>query len=166
MSTTEVENYPGFPEGVTGPELMERMRQQALRWGAELYEEDVVSVDFSKRPFEIKSEDRTMRANAIILATGATAKRLHIPSEEKFWSKGISACAICDGASPAFAQKELAVVGGGDSACEEAIYLTKYASKVHLLVRGEEMRASKAMRDRVLDSSDVIVHYNLSLIHI
>ncbi|CAL6278568.1 unnamed protein product [Bathycoccus prasinos] len=163
MSTTEVENYPGFPEGVTGPELMERMRQQALRWGAELYEEDVVSVDFSKRPFEIKSEDRTMRANAIILATGATAKRLRIPSEEKFWSKGISACAICDGASPAFAQKELAVVGGGDSACEEAIYLTKYASKVHLLVRGEEMRASKAMRDRVLDSSDVIVHYNTSV---
>jgi thioredoxin reductase (NADPH) len=163
MSTTEVENFPGFPEGVTGPELMERMRQQALRWGAELYPEDVISVDFSKRPFEIKSEERTMRANAIILATGATAKRLRIPSEEKFWSKGISACAICDGASPAFAQKELAVVGGGDSACEEAIYLTKYASKVHLLVRGEEMRASKAMRDRVLDSSDVIVHFNTSV---
>ena len=163
MSTTEVENFPGFPQGISGPELMERMRQQALRWGAELYPEDVVSVDFSKRPFEIKSEDRSMRANAIILATGATAKRLCIPSEEKFWSKGISACAICDGASPAFAQKELAVVGGGDSACEEAIYLTKYASKVHLLVRSEEMRASKAMRDRVLDSSDVIVHYNTSV---
>jgi thioredoxin reductase (NADPH) len=164
MSTTEVENFPGFPEGITGPQLMDRMRKQALRWGAELFTEDVVKVDLSTRPFTITSDERIVLANAIILATGATAKRLRIPSEDLYWSKGISACAICDGASPAFANKELAVVGGGDSACEEAIYLTKYASKVHLLVRGEEMRASKAMRDRVLDSSDVIVHYNTSVL--
>jgi thioredoxin reductase (NADPH) len=151
MGTTEVENFPGFPEGVTGPDLMDKMRAQAERWGAALLTEDVGSVDLSQRPFTITSaEGRVVKANSVIVATGATAKRLGLPSEEQFWSKGISACAICDGASPLFRNQEVAVVGGGDSAAEEAVYLTKYASRVHLLVRGPTMRASKAMADRVL----------------
>jgi len=151
MGTTEVENFPGFPEGVTGPDLMDRMRAQAERWGAALLTEDVASVDLTSRPFVLTSaEGRVVRAQSIIVATGATARRLGLPSERQFWSKGISACAICDGASPLFRGKEVAVVGGGDSAAEEAVYLTKYASRVHLLVRGASMRASKAMADRVL----------------
>jgi thioredoxin reductase (NADPH) len=151
MGTTEVENFPGFPEGVTGPDLMDRMRAQAERWGAALLTEDVAAVDLSARPFTVTSaEGRVVKAHSVIVATGATAKRLGLPSEGQFWSKGISACAICDGASPLFRGQEVAVVGGGDSAAEEAVYLTKYASRVHLLVRGEKMRASKAMADRVL----------------
>lgn len=160
MTTTEVENFPGFPEGITGPELMERMKGQAIRWGTECYTEDVVSVDLSQRPFIVKSTEREVRAHSIIIATGATAKRLGLPSETKYWNNGISACAICDGASPIFKEKELVVVGGGDSAAEEAVYLTKYGSHVHLLVRREQMRASKAMQDRVLANSNVTVHWN------
>lgn len=119
---------------------------KAERWGAELYTEDVESVDLSQRPFVVRNSERTVRAHSVIIATGATARRLGLPSEATFWSKGISACAICDGASPLFKEKEVAVVGGGDSAAEEAVYLTKYASKVHLLVRGDKLRASKAMQ--------------------
>ncbi len=160
MTTTEVENFPGFPEGITGPELMERMRAQAVRWGAELYTEDVIYVDLSQRPFTVRSDEREVKANSLIIATGATAKRLGLPSEDQYWSRGISACAICDGATPIFKNVELAVVGGGDSAAEEAVYLTKYASHVHLLVRREAMRASKAMQDRVLQNSKITVHWN------
>jgi thioredoxin reductase (NADPH) len=123
---------------------------QAERWGAELYTEDVESIDLSSRPFKITSGERSKLAHSVIIATGATARRLNLPSEETYWSKGISACAICDGASPLFKEREVAVVGGGDSAAEEAVYLTKYASRVHLLVRGPAMRASKAMQDRAL----------------
>ncbi|MGL5133638.1 MAG: NAD(P)/FAD-dependent oxidoreductase, partial [Planktothrix sp.] len=100
MTTTEVENFPGFPDGITGPELMDRIKAQAERWGAELFTEDVISVDLSQRPFTVKSEDREIKTHAIVIATGATAKRLHLPQEETFWNAGISACAICDGASP------------------------------------------------------------------
>jgi len=164
MTTTEVENFPGFPEGITGPDLMERMRAQAERWGAVLETEDVESVDLSVRPFVIKNSERTVRAHSVIIATGATAKRLGIPSEERFWSNGISACAICDGASPIFKGQELAVVGGGDTATEEAIYLTKYGKHVHLLVRGKQMRASKTMQDRVLRNPQVTVHLNVSIV--
>lgn len=160
MTTTEVENFPGFPEGITGPELMERMKAQAERWGTECYTEDVVDVDLRQRPFTIRSTDREVKAHSLIIATGATAKRLGLPSEGQFWSSGISACAICDGASPLFKGQELAVVGGGDSAAEEAVYLTKYGSHVHLLVRRGEMRASKAMQDRVLENSKITVHWN------
>lgn len=160
MGTTEVENFPGFPEGVTGPELMERMRKQAERWGAELLTEDVEFVDLSQRPFVVRSTEREVRAHSLIIATGATAKRLNLPSEQRFWSKGISACAICDGASPLFKKREVAVVGGGDSACEEAVYLTKYASHVHLLVRGSALRASKAMQDRTFENKNITVHLN------
>ncbi|MBD2577308.1 thioredoxin-disulfide reductase [Oscillatoria sp. FACHB-1406] len=160
MTTTEVENFPGFPEGITGPQLMDRMKAQAVRWGTECYTEDVTEVDIGQRPFVVKSRDREIRANSIIIATGATAKRLNLPSEAKYWSNGISACAICDGATPIFKGEELAVVGGGDSAAEEAAYLTKYGSRVHLLVRGEKMRASKTMQDRVLNNPKITVHWN------
>lgn len=160
MTTTEVENFPGFPSGITGPQLMDQMKAQAIRWGAELVTEDVTSVDFSQRPFVIRSEEREVRAHSIVIATGATARRLSLPCENQFWSRGISACAICDGATPIFRSAELAVVGGGDSAAEEAVYLTKYGSHVHLLVRGEKMRASKAMQDRVLSNPKITVHWN------
>lgn len=160
MTTTEVENFPGFPEGITGPDLMERMQAQAERWGTELLQEDVEFVDLSQRPFVVRGTEREVKAHSIIIATGATAKRLGIPSEERFWSNGISACAICDGASPAFKQKELAVVGGGDTAVEEALYLTKYGKHVHLLVRGPKLRASAAMQDRAKAHPKVTVHLN------
>ena len=133
MTTTEVENFPGFPEGITGPDLMERMRNQAERWGADLLTEDVVSIDLNggTPPFRITGTDTEVLANAVIVATGATAKRLGLPSEHTFWSRGISACAICDGASPIFKRKPVAVVGGGDTALEEALYLTKL-SLIHI----------------------------------
>lgn len=160
MTTTEVENFPGFPDGITGPQLMEQMQAQALRWGTEMVTEDVIAVDFSQRPFVLRSEDREVRAHSVIIATGATAQRLGLPCEHQFWSRGISACAICDGATPLFHGEELAVIGGGDSAAEEAVYLTKYGSLVHLLVRRGEMRASKAMQDRVLKNPKIRVHWH------
>ncbi|MDY7014476.1 MAG: thioredoxin-disulfide reductase [Cyanobacteriota bacterium] len=161
MTTTEVENFPGFPEGLTGPKLMARMKAQAERWGTECYTEDVTEVDLSQRPFIIKSSEREVKAHSVIIATGATAKRLNLPSEGEYWSNGISACAICDGATPIFKAEELAVVGGGDSAAEEAIYLTKYGSRVRLLVRRDAMRASKTMQDRVLNNPKITVHWNV-----
>lgn len=166
MTTTEVENFPGFPDGITGPELMNRIKAQAVRWGAELYTEDVISVDLSQRPFTVRSEEREFKTHSIIIATGATAKRLGLPSEHEFWSRGISACAICDGATPLFRGVELAVIGAGDTAAEEAIYLTKYGSHVHLLVRRDRMRASKAMQDRILSNAQITVHWNTEAVDI
>ncbi|PSF28225.1 thioredoxin-disulfide reductase [Aphanothece hegewaldii CCALA 016] len=160
MTTTEVENFPGFPEGITGPKLMEQMKAQAERWGTECYTEDVIKVDLQERPFTIQSTEREVKAHSIIISTGATAKRLGLPSEHHFWSNGISACAICDGASPIFKNEELAVIGGGDSAVEEAIYLTKYGSHVNLLVRRDSLRASKAMQDRALNNPKITIHWN------
>ncbi|WP_414543381.1 thioredoxin-disulfide reductase [Nostoc sp. CCY0012] len=166
MTTTEVENFPGFPQGITGPELMDQMKAQAERWGAELYTEDVISVDLSQRPFTVRSPEREIKTHSIVIATGATAKRLGLPSEHQFWSRGISACAICDGATPIFHGAELAVIGAGDSAAEESIYLTKYGSKVNLLVRSDKMRASKAMQDRVLSNPKIQVHWNTEAVDI
>jgi thioredoxin reductase (NADPH) len=166
MTTTEVENFPGFPAGIQGPELMDLMKAQAIRWGAELVTEDVTSVDLSQRPFVIHSEERQIKAHSLVIATGATAKRLDLPSEQTFWSRGISACAICDGATPLFRQAELAVIGGGDSAAEESVYLTKYGDHVHLLVRGDKMRASKAMQDRVLNNPKITVHWNTEVLDV
>lgn len=160
MTTTEVENFPGFPDGITGPDLMDRMKRQAERWGAELFQEDVEFIDVRNSPFTIRSSEREVKTHTVIVATGATAKRLRLPREDEFWSRGISACAICDGASPLFKGKVLAVVGGGDTATEEALYLTKYARHVHLLVRGNQLRASKAMQDRVFNNPNVTVHFN------
>ena len=166
MTTTEVENFPGFPEGITGPDLMEQMKAQAVRWGTECYTEDVVDVDLSQRPFTVRSTDREVKAHSVIIATGATAKRLGLNCENQFWSHGISACAICDGASPIFHGQSLAVVGGGDSAAEEAVYLTKYGDHVNLLVRKEELRASKAMQDRVLNNPNITVHWNTEAVDV
>ncbi|ONK67443.1 uncharacterized protein A4U43_C05F90 [Asparagus officinalis] len=160
MTTTEVENFPGFPDGITGPDLMDRMRRQAERWGAELFQEDVESIDVRNHPFTIRSSEREVKCHTLIVATGATAKRLRLPREDEFWSRGISACAICDGASPLFKGQVLAVVGGGDTATEEALYLTKYARHVHLLVRRNQLRASKAMQDRVFNNPNLTVHFN------
>eukprot|EP00249_Psilotum_nudum_P013653 c24441_g1_i1 orf=77-1750(+) len=160
MTTTDVENFPGFPEGVSGPDLMDRMRKQAERWGADLRTEDVECIDVTNRPFTVRSSEHEVKCHSLIVATGATAKRLGLPREHEFWSKGISACAICDGASPLFKGQELAVVGGGDTATEEALYLTKYARHVHLLVRRQELRASRTMQDRILNNPNVTVHFN------
>jgi thioredoxin reductase (NADPH) len=166
MTTTEVENFPGFPDGIMGPDLMDRMKAQAIRWGAELVTEDVTEVDFSQRPFVIRSEEREVRAHSVVIATGATARRLGLPSESLFWSRGISACAICDGATPVFRKAEIVVIGGGDSAAEEAMYLTKYGDHVHLLVRTDKMRASKAMQDRVLSNPRITVHWQTEAIDV
>ena len=117
MTTTFVENYPGFPDGVLGPELMDLMKAQAERWGTNFYESDVISINTNKHPFEIKTLEGVIKSNSIIIATGASANRLGVMNEDKFWSRGISACAICDGATPQFRDEELAVIGGGDSAC-------------------------------------------------
>jgi thioredoxin reductase (NADPH) len=161
MTTTEVENFPGFAEGIQGPQLMKEMRQQAIRWGAKSIADDVVKVDFSQRPFSIATDDLEVKTRAVIICTGATARRLHIPGEEKFWNNGISACAICDGTNPLFKDVEIAVVGGGDSAAEEALYLTKYASRVHLLVRSDRLRASKIMQERILNHTKIQAHWQV-----
>lgn len=153
MTTTEVENYPGFPVGITGPELMDAFRKQAERFGTELVREDIIAIDLSSRPFKIKSKKEEIEAESVIIATGATAKKLdiHGAGEDGFWQKGVTACAICDGAMPIFRNKELYVIGGGDSAVEEAIFLTKYASKVYIVHRRHELRASKIMAQRALN---------------
>tara|TARA_Y100001968_G_scaffold98016_1_gene87973 strand:+ start:14970 stop:16361 length:1392 start_codon:yes stop_codon:yes gene_type:complete len=160
MTTTFVENFPGFPDGVMGPELMDLMKSQALRWGTQLIEEDAEELQLRRRPFLVKTNETLIKTNSIIIATGASANKLGLKNEDIYWSRGISACAICDGATPQFREEELAVVGGGDSACEEAFYLTKYATKVHLIVRSKELRASKAMADRVLNSQNISIHWN------
>ena len=160
MTTTEVENYPGFPQGIQGPELMDAFRKQSLRFGARLFTEDVTRVDLSTRPLTVASAERELTTHALIIATGATAKRLHLPGESRLWNKGISACAVCDGALPIFRGKELVVIGGGDSAAEESMYLTKFASKVYLVHRRDQLRASKIMADRVLKHPKIEVIWN------
>ena len=163
MTTTHVENFPGFPDGVLGPDLMDLMKAQAVRWGTHLIEADADAIDLSQRPYRIEADGETILSHAVVIATGASANRLGLPSESRFWSSGISACAICDGATPQFRNAELAVVGGGDSACEEAVYLTKYGSHVHLIVRSDQFRASAAMADRVLANPAITVHWNSSI---
>jgi len=160
MTTTEVENYPGFPNGIQGPELMDAFRKQSLRFETRLFTEDVARVNLSKRPFIVASSERELTTQALIIATGATAKRLNLPSEPKLWNKGMSACAVCDGALPIFRNKPLVVVGGGDSAAEESTFLTKFASKVYLIHRRDQLRASKIMQERVLKHPKIEVIWN------
>jgi thioredoxin reductase (NADPH) len=150
-ATTDVENYPGFPKGILGPDLMEAMRDQALRFKTRVITEDVVKADLSRRPFVLKdSAGNTNSAQAVIIATGASANYLGLPSEEQFKNHGVSACAVCDGALPRFRKQPVVVVGGGDSAAEESIHLTKFASVVYVVHRRDQLRASKIMADRLL----------------
>jgi len=161
--TTEVENFPGFPEGVLGPDLMLRMRQQAERYGSRIVTEDVLSVDLKRRPFAVTDSAGTVTAaHAIIVATGASANYIGLDSENRFKNHGVSACAVCDGALPRFRNKPLVVVGGGDSACEEGNYLTKFASNVHLVYRRprDKMRASPIMAERLLGNPKVVPHWS------
>lgn len=153
-TTHSVENYPGFPDGVGGLELMDLFRKQSERFGTRILTETITEVDFSRRPFELKSEKFKICADAVIIATGAVARRLTFPGSEEgdgFWNKGISACAVCDGAAPIFRNRPLAVVGGGDSAIEEATFLTKYGSVVYIIHRRDELRASRILQKRAFD---------------
>jgi len=158
MITTDVENYPGFPEGIQGPDLMQKMIAQAEQFGAKIIYEDVTKVDFSKPPFQIWVDTNLYSTKSVILATGASNIWLGLPSEEKLRGKGVSACATCDGFF--FKDKEIIVVGGGDAAMEEALYLTKFVKKVTILNRSDKLRASKIMQDRVFAHPKITIEYN------
>ncbi|MFG0256494.1 MAG: thioredoxin-disulfide reductase [Phycisphaerales bacterium JB043] len=163
MLTTDVENYPGFPEGVAGPEMMDKFQTQAERFGTRVIMEDIESCDFSSRPFRLTtSEDQVVEAASVIIATGATANWLGLENEMRLATSGggVSACAVCDGALPIFRDQPLAVVGGGDTAMEEAMYLTKFASRVFVIHRRDELRASKAMQERFLKQPNAEVLWN------
>ncbi|KAG8993225.1 thioredoxin-disulfide reductase [Tulasnella sp. JGI-2019a] len=164
-TTNDVENFPGFPDGVNGTEMMDKFRAQSIRFGTKIITETISSLDLSSRPFKYWREGQedpkdVETADTVILATGASAKRMNLPGEDVYWQSGISACAVCDGAVPIFRKRPLVVIGGGDSAAEEATYLTKYASHVYVLVRRDELRASKIMAKRLLSHPKVTVLFN------
>ena len=160
MTTTEVENYPGYPEGVTGPQMMEDFKKQAQRFGTRFLYKTVTKVDLSQRPFTVWSGEEQWQCRALIIATGANARYLGLPSEKHFLNRGVSACATCDGALPRFRNQPIVVVGGGDTAMEEAIFLTNFASRVHIIHRRDKFRASKIMADRAINHPKVTVEWN------
>ncbi|MGB1316177.1 MAG: thioredoxin-disulfide reductase [Chitinophagales bacterium] len=159
MQTNDVENFPGYPEGIMGPEMMEDFKKQAERFGTDIRHGLVTKVDFSKRPFVLTIDDeKEMLAESVILSTGATAKYLGLPSEQRLMGMGVSACATCDGFF--YRGKEVALVGAGDSACEEALYLSNLCTTVHMIIRRDEMRASKIMQERVLKTKNIKIYWN------
>ena len=159
MQTTDVENYPGYPEGIMGPQMMNDFKAQAERFGTEIRYGMITKVDFSKRPFTLTiDDDKQVQAESVILATGASAKWLGLESEKRLNGRGVSACAVCDGFF--YKNTEVAIVGAGDTAAEEALYLSKLCTKVHMFVRRDEMRASKIMQNRVLKTANIEVYWN------
>lgn len=162
-TTTEVENFPGYPEGITGPQLMEDLRKQAEKFGASLRSGQIIKVNFAQRPFLITIDSgEEIEAESVIIATGATARYLGLPEEQKYLGMGVSACATCDGFF--YRKKKVAVVGGGDTACEEALYLSTLAEKVYLIVRKDYLRASKVMQRRVLEKENITVLFNTNTV--
>ncbi|MDE1842673.1 MAG: thioredoxin-disulfide reductase [Thaumarchaeota archaeon] len=161
MLTTEVENFPGFANGIMGPDLMTTMRQQAERMGTTIIDDEVVNVDFRHNPFKILTYSEEYEADAVIIATGATPRKIGVKGEQEYSAKGVSYCATCDG--PFFRNQDIVVVGGGDSAMEEAIFLTKFANKVHLIHRKDKLRASKVMQDRAFENKKIQFHWNTTI---
>ncbi len=165
MITTDVENYPGYPDGIMGPQMMEDFKKQAERFGTDVRYEMIASVDFTGPVHQLTTEGGTvLEADSVIISTGASAKWLGIESEQKLMNKGVSACAVCDGFF--FKGTPVAIVGGGDTACEEASYLSKICTEVHMLVRRDEMRASKIMQERVKNTDNITIHWNTSTVEI
>lgn len=158
MLTTDVENFPGYPEGVSGPSMMEELEKQASRFGTTIHYEDATRIDLSTRPFVIESEERRITADAVVIATGASARWIGIDSEQRLMNKGVSACATCDGAL--YREKAMAVVGGGDTAMEEALFLTRFATKVTVVHRRDELRASRIMQQRALEHPKIDFAWN------
>ncbi len=159
--TTDVENYPGFSEGIMGPELMTAMRKQTERMGATIVDDEVVNVDFKHKPFKVLTHSEEYESDAVIIATGASPRKLGIKGEQEFSAKGVSYCATCDG--PFFKNQEIIVAGGGDSAMEEAIFLTKFAKNVHVIHRRNELRASKIMQDRAFENNKIKFHWSSAI---
>ncbi len=159
-TTNDVENYPGFPEGINGPEMMDLFRQQSLRFGTRILTETVEKVDLGRRPFRVMTSSGETLTETLIVATGATARRLGIPGEEHYWQQGISACAVCDGALPIYRNKVLMVIGGGDTAVEEATHLTKFGTEVVVVHRRDTLRASKIMQQRLLSHPKIRMQWS------